>query len=137
MSAIDDWKPSGRGHPLLTALAAVALAWIASLVIVAHGIFYSTNHGFDSSIIRLAKLSVALPIVLTAVSYVAAQSDLRSRIVWGAAGLQVLYSCVLLVLFLPVLPVSLLYFPSAYFQSRTAASMVRNRKLEAGDESFR
>ena len=137
MSAIDDWKPSGRGRPLLTALAAVALAWIASLVIIAHGIFYSTNHGFDSSIIRLAKLSVVVPIVLTAVSYVAAQSDSKSRIVWGAAGFQFLYSCILLLLFFPVLPSIPLYCISAYFQFRTGASMVRNRGLKAGDESFR
>lgn len=137
MGAIDNWKPSGPSHPLLTAAAAVALAWIASLVIISHGMFYGSTDEANASVIRLAKLSVTVPVVLTGVSYVAAQSDWHSRIVWGAAGFQLLYSCILLLLFFPVIPICLLYFPSVYFMFRTAASIVRNRQLEAEEHDFR
>ncbi len=134
---MDHWKPSGPSHPLITAAIAVVLAWTTSLVIFYHGVFYGTVDDDNASVIGLAKLSMAVPIVLTGVSFVVALHDWRSLIVWGAAGFQFLYSCILLLLFSPIIPICLLYFLSVYFLFRTAASMVRNRKLEAGDHSYR
>ncbi len=134
---MDNWKPEGPGHPLLTALVAVALAWIASLVIIAHGTFYGSSDASNASVIHLAKLSVAAPVVLTGASYAAAQGDGHIRIIWVVAGLQLLYSCILLLLFFPVFPICLLYFLSVYFQFRTAASITRNKGLKAEDYDFR
>ena len=134
---MDNWKPSGPSHPLLTALIAVVLALATSLVIISHGVFYGSSDESNASVILLAKLSMVVPIVLTGVAFVAALRDLNGRIVWGAAGFQLLYSCILALLFFPVIPICLLYFLSVYFLLRTAASMVRNRKLEAGDHSYR
>ena len=134
---MDNWKPSGPSHPLLTAVAAVFLAWAVGLVIISHGVFYGDSDDSNASVIRLAKLSVAVPIVSTGVSFVAALRDWHSRIVWGAAGFQFLYSCILLLLFFPIIPICLLYFLSVYFQFRTAASLLRNMKLKAEDHSFR
>ena len=90
---MDHWKPSGPSHPLITAAIAVVLAWTTSLVIFYHGVFYGTVDDTNESIIGLAKLSMAVPIVLTGVSFVAALRDWHSRIVWGTAGLQLFFSC--------------------------------------------
>ena len=134
---MDNWKPSGPSHPLITAAIAVVLALATSLVIISHGVFYGSSDESNASVILLAKQSTIVTIVLTSVSFVAALRDLNGRIVWGAAGFQLLYSCILALLFFPVIPICLLYFLSVYFLLRTAASMVRNRKLEAGDHSYR
>ena len=134
---MDHWKPSGPSHPLITAAIAVVLAWTTSLVIFYHGVFYGTVDDTNESIIGLAKLSMAVPIVLTGVSLVAALRDWHSRIVWGTAGLQLFFSCSFFLLFFPIFPICLLFAVSAYFQFRTAASLLRNMKLKAEDHSFR
>ena len=135
---MDNWKPSGPSRPLLTAVAAVVVAWSVGLVIITDGVlvFWASDDS-NASVIRLAKLSTAAPTVLTGMSFVAALCDWHSRIVWGAAVFQLLYSCILLLLFLPVIPICLLYFLSVYFLFRTAASIVRNKKLETEDHSYR
>lgn len=137
MGAIDNWKPTGPSHPLLTAVAAVVLAWIASLVIISHGTFYGSSDESNASVIRLAKLSVVVPVALTGVSFLAALRDWHSRIAWGATSFQLLYSCILLLLFFPVIPICLLYFLSVYFQFRTAGSIARNKELKAERHDFR
>ena len=134
---MDHWKPSGPSHPLITAAIAVVLALTTSLVVISHGVVYGAVDDTNESIIGLAKLSMAVPIVLTGVSFVAALHGLRSRIVWGVAGLHLFYSCIFFLLFFPIFPICLLFAVSAYFQFRTAASLLRNMKLKAEDHSFR
>ena len=134
---MDNWKPPGPSRPLITAGIAAVLTWTASAVIFYYGVFYSVGHDFNASVIGLAKQSTAVPIALTGVSFAASLRGWHSRIAWGAAGLQLLYFCVFFSLFFPIMQICLLYFFSAYFQFRTAASIVRNRKLRAGDHSFR
>ena len=134
---MDNWKPSGPSRPLVTAAGAVVLAWTTSLVIISHGVVDGAVDDTNESIISLAKLSMAVPIVLTGVAFVAALRGLRSRIVWGVAGLQLFFSCSFLLLFFPIFKVCLLFLLSAYFQFRTAASVLRNMKLKAEDHSFR
>ena len=137
MGAIDNWKPPGPSRPLVTAIIAIVLTWVASVVIFYYGVLYSVGHDFNTSVIGLAKQSTVVPIALTGVSFVAALSNWHSRIAWGAAGLQLLYFCIFFSLFFPILQICLLYFFSAYFQFRTAASIARNRRLKAGDHSYR
>lgn len=113
------------------------MAWAASVVIYFHGILYGDSYDYDLSLIALAKQSTVVPVALSGVLFVAALRDWRSIIAWVAAGLQALYFCIFFSLFFPILQICLLYCLSAYFMYRTAASMVRNRKLKAGDDSYR
>ena len=134
---MDNWKPSGPSHPLITAAIAVVLALATSLVIISHGVFYGAVDDDNASVIGLAKLSMVVPIVLTGVSFVAALRDWHSRIVWGTAVLQFFFFCTIFLLFFPIFQVSLLFLLSAYFLLRTAGSILRNKKLKAEDHSFR
>lgn len=113
------------------------MAWATSVVIYFHGVLYGDSYDYDFSLIALAKLSTVVPVALSGVSFVAALRDWRSLIAWGTAGLQALYFCIFFSLFFPILQTCLLYCLSAYFMYRTAASMARNKKLKAGDHSYR
>ena len=130
---MDNWKPSGPGRPLITAGTSVVLAWMGSLFVLADVDFFGSgdpNTGLIDSL-------MAVPIALTGVSFLAALRNSHSGIVLGAGVFLALFAVMFFLVYFSYFDVIFLYFVSAYFLLRTAASMLRNKKLRAGDDSFR
>ena len=133
MSAIDNWKPSGPSRPLITAGIAVVLAWTGSLIILADVDFFGTGDPNTG----LIDLLMVVPFALTGVSFLATLRDWHSGVVFGAGAFLALFAVMFFLVYFAYFDVVFLFFVSAYFLLRTGASVLRNKKMRAGDDSFR
>lgn len=133
MSAVDRWKPSGPGRPLITAAISLVLAWTGSLIVLAEVDFFGSGDPNTGLIDAL----MAVPMALTGVAFAAALRNWHSGVALGAGAFLALFAVLFFLVYFAYFDTVFLYFVSAYFLLRTAASILRNKKMRAGDDSYR